>query len=301
MSLSNNGEVLAVGAPISNGLGYVKIYKYDGSQYSEVTTIAETIPNYRFGYAVSLSGDGKRLAVGQPWASWGGYAYVYNVDLSTKLATEIFYDYGAWFGSGQFGYSVALSDDSNLLAVGDSFLSKVHVYLFDGATYKVLCIKLGEAVTFSGDGTRFAVRNQTSAFVSVYSINAAKQCDQLGQNISISTQSFSGGDYDPTEILMSLSNDGHVLAVANPLNANGVQVYEEKYVGGQLEYSARGNAISANSTAVSLSDDGKVLAIGVQRRDLGNGQIEDNGSTLVYEWTSQSTSGNPTPSPTPVS
>ncbi len=99
---------------------------------------------------------------------------------------------------------------------------------------------------------------------------------------------------------MSLSNDGHVLAVANPINTKGVQVYEEKYnAKGELEYATRGDAIIANSMAVSLSDDGKVLAIGVPFRDLGNGNFEDNGSTLVYEWTSQSI--NPTPSPTSVS
>ena len=303
VSLSNDGAILAVGAPKSNAIGYVKIYKYDGSQYSKVLDLPSSILSGElFGYSISLSGDGKTLAVGTPRAvSTGGYVHLYSIDIAVGTASYLDDFYGSKIQNTELGYSVSISDDGNVLALGDSLLSEVQVHHFDGSSYKPVCTMLGEAVSLSGDGSRFAVRNQTSALVSVYSINAAKQCVQLGQNISISTQSFSGGNYDPTEILMSLSNDGHVLAVANPLNTNGVQVYEEKYVGGQLEYSTRGNAISANSTAVSLSDDGKVLAIGVQRRDLGNGQIEDNGSTLVYEWTLQTTSSGPTPSPTSVS
>jgi len=91
---------------------------------------------------------------------------------------------------------------------------------------------------------------------------------------------------------LSLSNDGHVLAVANPLNTTGVQVYEEKYnAARQLEYVLRGDAITiANLSAISLSDDGSVLAIGVSLRDLGNGQFDDSGSVLVYEWPTQSMS-----------
>lgn len=284
----------------------MKVFKYDSGKYNEVFNITEGTPGARFGYTVSLSGDGKRLAIGTPKETWitTGYVKVYNVDLPAGLATLIFFNY--IFGHGgnkaEFGYSVSLSDDGAMLAVGDILRSIVYVYLYNGVDYIFLCEKLGEAVTFSGDGTRFAVRNQTSAFVSVYSINAAKQCDQLGQNISISTQVSSGGNYDPMEILMSLSKDGHVLAVVNPFNATGVQVYEQKYNSiAQLEFVPRGNVVSVNSTAVSLSDDGNILAVGVQHHDLGNGQIEDNGSTLVYEWSSQLTSGGPTPSPTPVS
>lgn len=145
------------------------------------------------------------------------------------------------------------------------------------------------------------MQNQTSAIVSVFTIIAAEsECLQLGQAIPITTFPPPSSDsYDPTE-LISLSNDGHVLAVVNPLDANGVQVYEKIYnASAQLEYAARGDVITiANSTAVSLSDDRIVLAIGVPFCDLGNGQF---GSTLVYEWPFQTISGGPTLLPTPVS
>lgn len=303
VSLSDNGEILAVGAPVRNGVGYVKIFKYNGSQYEEVTTKYEGDPGDMFGYSTSLSGNGKILASSAPMAKWltGGFVKTYNVDTTTVPNSVIEFNFfqGGISPANEFGYSTSLSQNGNILAIGDRLLSAVYIYQFDGFVYKSVCDKLGEAATLSGDGTRFAVRNVTSAMVSVFSINAGNQCLQMGQNISISTTTLSP-NYDPTEILMSLSNDGHVLAVANPINTQGVQVYEDKYnAKGELEYATRGDAIIANSTAVSLSDDGKVLAIGVPFRNLGNGNFEDNGSTLVYEWTSQSI--NPTPSPTSVS
>ena len=236
----------------------------------------------------------------------GGYVKLYSIDAETGAYTypetsypKDFYGNSTHFPYTELGYSVSVSDDGNVLVAGDSLLSEVQVHQFDGLMYQLICTMLGEAVSLSGDGTRFAVRNGTSAIVSVFYLNAAQaECSQIGQAIPISISPPSSSDsYDPTELLMSLSNDGHVLAVVNPINTSGVQVYEEKYnASGHLEYVARGGAITiANTTAISLSDDGRVLAIGVPFRDLGNGQFEDNGLTLVYEWPLQSTT------PTPVS
>jgi len=311
VSLSNDGEVLAVGAPKSNMIGYVKVFKYDGTKYNEVINIVSPISTFAgdlFGYSISLSGDGKSLAIGMPLRKdAGGLVYLYGIDAETGIITS-FPEYEAFYGDGvavsELGYSVSISDDGNVLAAEDSRFSEVQVHQFDGFKYQLVCTILGEAVTVSGDGTRFAVRNETSAIVSVFTINAAEaECLQLGQAIPITTSPPPSSDsYDPTE-LMSLSNDGHVLAVVNPLDTNGVQVYEEIYhASGQLEYAARGDAIViGNSTAVSLSDDGKVLAIGVPFLDLGNGQFEDNGSMHVYEWPYQTMSDGPTLRPTSVS
>jgi hypothetical protein len=305
VSLSNDGEILAVGTPNSSGDdGYVKIYKYDGSKYNEVIYLSVSYTEL-FGYSISLSGDGKTLAVSDPQSIFGGTVYLYGIDAeagTTSASPTEFWGYG--MGWSDLGYSVSVSDDGNVLAAAIPYKSEVQIHQFDGTSYQLACTMIGEVVTLSGDGTRFAVRKQTSATVSVYAINAARaECIQLGQAIPITTSPPPASDnYDGTTV-MSLSNDGHVLAVVNPLNTTGVQVYEETYnAAGQLEYVSRGDAIViANSTSVSLSDDGRVLAIGVPFRDLGNGQFEDNGSTLVYEWPSQAISIIPTQSPTPVS
>ena len=292
VSLSNNGDILAVGAPMD---GYVKIYKYDGEKYNEVINLSE---GGLFGYSISLSSDGNMLAIGSPEVNYRGNVRVYTIDASAGTAPMVGIVYGnSNFTTSELGYSVSVSDDGNVLAAGDSLLSEVQVHLFDGSSYQLVCTIPGEAVSLSGDGTRFAVQNHTSAIISVFHIDAARlECVQIGQSIPKTTSPLSlPGGYDPTESLISLSNDGHVLAVANPLNTTGVQVYEEKYnAAAQLEYVPRGGAITiVNSTVVSLSDDGSVLVIGVPFLDLENGQFEDNGSILVYEWLSQTIGQSP--------
>ncbi len=299
VSLSNDGEILAVGAPASNGFGYVKIYKYDGEKYDEVIHISESIMyvGELFGFSVSLTGDGKSLAVGMPLAGFGGSVTVYSIDVEagTSTVTESFR--GDSVFNSELGYSVSLSDDGNVLAAVDGYFSQVQVNQV--SQYQQVCTMIGEIVAVSGDSTRVAVRNQTSEIVSVFHIDAAREeCLQIGQAIPVSSFSpISSDTYASAEILLSLSRDGHVLAVANPLNMTGVQVYKEIYnTTRQLEYVPRGDAIAImNLSAVSLSDDGSVLAIGVSLRDLGNGQFEDSGSVLVYEWPTQ------TLSPTSVS
>ena len=297
VSLSNDGEILAVGAPKLNDTGYVKIYKYDGEKYNELVKLSESIfSGEQFGFSVSLSGDGKTLAIGTPRGyTTGGYVNLYSID--TVVGTASYFEdfFGNNLPNTEFGYSVSVSDDGNVLAAGDSLLSEVQIHRFDGLQYELVCTILGEAVTLSGDGTRFAVRNQTSAIISVYSA-AGAECIQLGQAIPMTTSPPPASDIYYGTTLMSLSNDGHVLAVVNPLNTTGVQVYEETYnAASQLEYVSRGDAIViANSTSVSLSDDGRVLAISVPFRDLGNGQFEENGSMFVYEWPSQTIDDSPT-------
>ena len=309
VSLSNDGDILAVGAPKSNGIGYVKVYKYDGEKYNEVINLSDgAFVGELFGYSTALSGDGKTLAIGMPLTfAVGGLVNIYSVDAEAgTVSTYPEEMYGDSMFNSELGYSVSVSNDGNVLVTVDRYYSEVEVHQFDGLNYESVCTVLGEAVTLSGDGTRFAVWNQTSAIVSVFFLNATGvECSQIGQAIPITNPSSpSSVSYDdPSERMISLSNDGHVLAVANPFNTYGVQVYEEKYtVDGQIEYTTTGDAITvANATTVSLSDDGRVLAIGVLFHDLGNGQFEDTGSTLVYEWPVHATSDSPTLLPSPVS
>ena len=296
VSLSNDGEILAVGAPKSNGIGYVKVYKYDGEKYNEVIHLSDQA---LFGYSISLSGDSKTLAVGTPEGfTTFGYSQLFIIDAESGV-----YDTYPESSTQYFtGHAVSISDDGNVFAAGDSLLSEVRVEVNTDdelLSYQLVYTIPGESVTVSGDGARFAVRNQTSAIVSVYSINATKlECLQIGQAIPITISPPPSSDsYDPT-ILMSLSNDGHVLVLANPLNTKGVQVYVETHnATGNPMYAASGDVIPiADSASVCLSDDGSVLAIGVPFSDLGNGQVEDNGSTFVYELPLQSRAGSTPPS-----
>ncbi|KAL7425795.1 hypothetical protein ACHAXH_000136, partial [Discostella pseudostelligera] len=295
VSLSNNGDVLLVGAPSWYGKGYFNLYKYNNQTAQYVQNFTSTyLAGY--GYSVSLSGDGKRVAIGSPREDKAS-AFAYNADDFTSVLLNRYTDE-------EFGYSVSLTNDGTVMAVGDRRLGQVYVYRdwvstecganapwFYGCP-PPQCIVPGEAVTLSGDGNRLAVRSNATAIVAVYSLmNDGSGCRQIGQSLNISTAPAlaTGGTikFDKIDELISLSGDGRLLAVANPVNKPGVQVYEETNINGQVEYLASGDFISiANVTGLSLSDDGKVLAI-----------TAVDGSTLVYQ--AQISNSNP-PSTSPT-
>ena len=119
VALSSNGEVLAVGA---NRADYVKVYAADDSsrrRYSQLADRLDGPADSYFGWALSLSADGTRLAVGAFGDDQNGYhsgrAFVYAVHPRRHQKIGEFggdapYDY--------FGESVSLSEDGTRLAVG---------------------------------------------------------------------------------------------------------------------------------------------------------------------------------------
>lgn len=142
ISLSRNGNYLAVGAPLSdNDAGRVYVYKWNGSNYVSHTTngdgflaIGNTpyIPNPpvfwnigRFGSSLSISDDGSTLAVGVPGAIDSLFGSMGQVVIFTRLIN------GQWIQDGivdysdtypvltpsRFGQSVCLNSTGDLLAI----------------------------------------------------------------------------------------------------------------------------------------------------------------------------------------
>jgi len=64
VSLSNDGNTLAVGSYKSNSTGSVSVYELEPPLLVHKQTLVGTMEKARFGYSVSLSGDGQRLVVG---------------------------------------------------------------------------------------------------------------------------------------------------------------------------------------------------------------------------------------------
>ncbi|KAL3809129.1 hypothetical protein ACHAXA_005514 [Cyclostephanos tholiformis] len=133
VSLSMNGSIVAIGSPYGNGngiySGYVKVYQLDGE--TGWVPLGQTLNgdtgSDNSGWSVYITPDGTYLAVGFPGASVEdrkGYVRVYHLDTSGDLGHE-------WkqFGdtiigeeiADSFGYSVSLSDDGKILAVGAAF------------------------------------------------------------------------------------------------------------------------------------------------------------------------------------
>jgi len=134
IALSKNGSRIAVGAPgQQTETGRVSVFEYNGDAESGSWELIGTPIDgnarigQHFGWSVSLSASGNTLAVGAPKESRKkkfGYVIVYQFDVNTDpVAARDWLQVGSSpiFGTEdfeQFGYSVSLSSDGIVLAVG---------------------------------------------------------------------------------------------------------------------------------------------------------------------------------------
>eukprot|EP00980_Cylindrotheca_fusiformis_P011252 scaffold2587_cov101-Cylindrotheca_fusiformis.AAC.1 len=260
VSLSGEGTFLA-SAPYSysanSNAGIVQFFqKQTGGTWEEIADLrleGNSTEDY-FGSAVSLSNDGKRVAIGALADDGGdgevktdsGSVSVYDIDDSTGKWKELQVIHGE-NADDQSGTSVALSKDGKTLAIG--------------------------APLNDGNGTY-------SGHVRVYrKADGDNLFTQIGDDIDGEAASEYFGDS------VALSKDGMVLAVGAPLGKNSagrVRVFEWDKVGTSWEQ--RGSNIDGNAESdifgrsVDLSDDGNILAVGAK----------DGGYAKVFEWNGDS-------------
>ena len=264
------------------------------------------------GYSVSLSDDGIIVAIGARYndgnGSWSGHVRVYE------------YFHGSWSQLGadidgeaagdQTGYSVSLSDDGTIVAIGapsndgnGSYAGHVRVYEYSNGSWSQLGAdidgeaagdKSGISVSLSDDGTIMAIGafnnsngNGTDAgHVRVYQY-ASGSWSQLGSDID------GEGAVDYSGNSVSLSDDGTIVAIGAPNNSGSgissghVRVYgysngSWSQLGADIDAEA---ADDLSGQSVSLSDDGTIVAIGAYGND-GNGSW--SGHVRVYGYSNGS-------------
>jgi hypothetical protein len=132
VSLSAQGNVIAIGAPSKKqSPGYAVVFRYHGGDWHQH---GNKLPNVeldetflrRFGSALSLSGDGTRLAVGSPNSLGQVYVYFFDgkwKDESANLVELIVNETHAdnFTNSTEtydFGFSLALSYNGRYLIIG---------------------------------------------------------------------------------------------------------------------------------------------------------------------------------------
>jgi len=172
-SLSDDGQRFAVGAHLNDGgglnTGHVRIYDWNGTAWIQAgTDIDGQIVNGTFGSAVSLSGDGQRIAVG------GAYSDL-SIGTRAGLVKVFVWDGSNWVQEGGtlegsasgilFGRSVSLSQTGETLIVGAPGLA-------GGGTYK------GEAHIFTWDNLNW---NSYGNPISGIAVD-----DQAGRDVAIS-------------------------------------------------------------------------------------------------------------------
>lgn len=131
ISMSGDGTRIVVGAPYAadldgnSGGGKAYVYLRTGTTWSQETVNAfggsNRVADKHFGYSVSISSDGHRIAIGAP-----GYKEGFN---SWPGAVHIFFRSGSWteeafllasdrVSNDKFGYSVTISSGGELVYVG---------------------------------------------------------------------------------------------------------------------------------------------------------------------------------------
>jgi len=124
VSLSSDGNRLAIGAPWSHGngsySGHARVYQWSGTAWTQLgADINGEAADDGAGWSVSLSSDGNRLAIGAPGndgnGSESGHARVYQwSDMAwTQLGADIDGE-----AAGDRSELVSLSSDGNRLAIG---------------------------------------------------------------------------------------------------------------------------------------------------------------------------------------
>ena len=254
VSLSSDGKIIAIGGfgNDENGdrSGHVRVYELQSNVWTQIgADIDGEAAGDKSGISVSLSADGKIVAIGARYndGNGDGSGHVRVYELQSNIWTQIGADIDGEAAGDESGYSVSLSADGNILAIG----------------------------AFSNDGN-----GSNSGHVRVYELQS-NVWTQLGADID----GEAAGDQSGYSV--SLSADGKILAIGAPYNdGNGnysghVRVYELKpngwtQLGADIDGEVAGDF---SGWSVSLSANGNILAIGTPYND-GNG--ENSGHVRVY-------------------
>jgi hypothetical protein len=252
------------------------------------------------GSSVSMSSDGKRMAIGAPGNTGGdGHVRVYAESGGTWTQVGADIDGEATSSDGDlFGASVSMSSDGTRVAIGayrnDGSLSgsesgHVRVYAESDGTWTQVGSDIdgdmgdysGYSVSISSDGTRVAIgaiwHDNNAGRVRVYA-ESGGTWTQVGADID----GEAAGDNSGHSV--SMSSDGTrvaIGAISHDVQAGHVRVYAES--GGawnQVGEDIDGEAAGDNSGhSVSMSSDGKRVAIGAPYND---GTGSDAGHVRVY-------------------
>lgn len=263
VSLSGDGSILAIAAKNNDGTGiiqgHVRVYQFANNSWTQMgdDLDGEASGDYS-GYSMSLSSDGSMVAIGSPYNDGDGGAsydvghvrvFQFSNDAWVQIGNDVEGEAQDDFSSGFSGAGIKLSADGNTLAVG--------------------------AISNDANG-------EASGHVRVYQL-MNNDWQQIGNDLDGEAPDDRFGS------AVSLSSNGSILAVGAPNTDNNggnsgcVKVYH--LVNNNWEQ--LGNAINGEAagdesglSAISLSADGNILAIGAKKND-GNG--DEAGHVRVFQ------------------
>ena len=231
VSLNSDGTKLAFGATHAGNTGYVKVYSWSGTSWTQdaggVYLYGDAAGN-EYGTSVSLSSDGTRLAVGAAAHNTSGYVRVYEFsgNVWDRLGSII----NGEGSTDKFGFSVSLNSDGTKFAAGGigNTANSGHVRVFEYSSdwtqvgsdidSESSADNFGYSVSLNSDGTRLAAgaifNNNNRGHTRVFDWSGSSW-NQIGSDID----GEASNDYSGHSV--SLSSNGRRLAIGAPNNADG--------------------------------------------------------------------------------
>ncbi len=275
VSLSKDGNTLAVGATNQAGSGAVYVYSRTGTSWTEQAYVKASNAGGgdQFGDSVALSADGNTLAVGAKFEDSGtsginttpdelatnaGAVYVYSRSVATW--TEQAYVKASNAGAGDaFGYAVALSADGNTLAVGanaeDSSTSGINTTPDEGQLNSGAVYVFSRNVAIWTQQAYVKAGNTGASDAFGYSVALSADGNTLAVGANAEDSGTSGINTSPNELQL----DSGAVYVFSRSSATWTQ---QAYV--KASNTGAGDKFGSS---VALSADGSTLAVGAPYED----------------------------------
>jgi hypothetical protein len=255
VSLSTDGKIVAIGANQNTGIngpnsGQVRVYQLSGSSWTQIgQDIDGENVNDNSGISVSLSSNGKIVAIGANENSGlnflAGQVRVYQISDSEKRWIQLGQDIDGEIFADRSGNSVSLSADGKTVAIGASYSN--------------------------GKDRQKPLSGEVRVFTLLDS-----SWTPVGKSI------YGESSYDQSGYSVSLSSDGKTVAIGSPAvynpNENGKSTKSGQvsvYTFSESSWTQVGEDINGKEVgemsgwSVSLSDDGKIVAFGAPRKNIG--------------------------------
>ncbi len=247
ISLSNDGSIVAIGAPQNddngNNSGHVRIYNWDGSSWVKLGDDIDGGSSFDFsGESVALSEDGHTVAIGSANSDQNaddtGHTSIYNwngsawIQLGSDIIGEATNDHSG--GSN----NISISNDGTIVAIGaisnNGDTGHTRIYEWDGSSWSQLGGDIdgetsddlsGRSVSLSANGEILAIGamnndggGSDSGHVRIYRLVS-------GNWVKIGDDIDGLGNNDKTGISVSLSEDGNTLAIGSGAASGGGNEY----------------------------------------------------------------------------
>ncbi len=302
VSISNDGNVIAIGAPskTSEGNSFFEVYKRVGIFWSPVgeTITADSLDSFdsHLGYTVNLSGDGNTVAVGTRNEAVFGVNKVRVYDVETDTLVQKGTDLLEGTSFGRFGESISLSIDGSRLAVGSPGYELgygcVHNYSFSTGDWIELgpIIIGGEIGEESGTSIKLVNNGNTLAIGSPFyeNLGRVRVFDlKTGDWVLRGNQITGNASGDRFGFRVDLSEDGNTLTASAP-DHDGAGINSGQVITYQLQFGEwiqKGNTLNGENSgdvfgySIGLNYNGDTLAVGAP---FFGGTIVDTGFVQVY-------------------